>query len=84
MKLVGGVEIPGMKKIASGKVREIFSFNNELLIVTTDRISAFDYILGSLIPLKGIILNRISNPANYPFFYMNYATAFYNSNMLPG
>jgi phosphoribosylaminoimidazole-succinocarboxamide synthase len=66
MKLVGGVEIPGMKKIASGKVREIFSFNNELLIVTTDRISAFDYILGSLIPLKGIILNRIS------VFWFNY------------
>jgi phosphoribosylaminoimidazole-succinocarboxamide synthase len=66
MKLVGSVEIPGMKKVASGKVREIFSFDSRLLIVTTDRISAFDYILDSLIPLKGIILNKIS------VFWFNY------------
>lgn len=61
MKLIGGVEIDGVEKIASGKVREMFSFGNELLIVTTDRISAFDYILDSLIPFKGIVLNKISN-----------------------
>ena len=61
MKLIGGVEIDGIEKIASGKVREMFSFNDELLIVTTDRISAFDYILDSLIPVKGIVLNKISN-----------------------
>ena len=61
MKLIGGVEIDGIEKIASGKVREMFSFGNELLIVTTDRISAFDYILDSLIPVKGIVLNKISN-----------------------
>ena len=60
MKLIGGVEIPGIEKLGSGKVREMFSFNNEMLIVTTDRISAFDYVLDSLIPLKGIILNKIS------------------------
>jgi len=61
MKLIGGVEIDGVEKIASGKVREMFSFNSELLIVTTDRISAFDYILDSLIPFKGIVLNKMSN-----------------------
>ena len=61
MKLVGGVDIPGVEKLGSGKVREMFTFNNEMLIVTTDRISAFDYILDSLIPLKGIVLNKISN-----------------------
>ncbi len=61
MKLIGDVNIPGYEKIKSGKVREIFSFEDKLLIVTTDRISAFDYILPSLIPYKGIVLNQISN-----------------------
>jgi phosphoribosylaminoimidazole-succinocarboxamide synthase len=60
MKLVGNVEIEGVEKIKSGKVREMFSFEDKLLIVTTDRISAFDYILPSLIPFKGAILNKIS------------------------
>lgn len=60
MKLVEEVEIENLKKLKSGKVREMFAFNNEILIVTTDRISAFDFILPSLIPLKGIILNKIS------------------------
>ena len=61
MKLVGEVNLQGLEKIKSGKVREIFSFEDKLLIVTTDRISAFDYILPSLIPYKGIVLNQISN-----------------------
>lgn len=60
MKLVGKVEIENLEKLRSGKVREMFSFNDEILIVTTDRISAFDYVLPSLIPLKGSILNNIS------------------------
>ena len=60
MKLVGEVEIAHLEKLKSGKVREMFTFNDEILIVTTDRISAFDFILPSLIPLKGIILNKIS------------------------
>jgi phosphoribosylaminoimidazole-succinocarboxamide synthase len=66
MRLIGEVEIPGIEKLGSGKVREMFSFNSEMLIVTTDRISAFDYVLDSLIPLKGIILNKIS------VFWFNY------------
>lgn len=60
MKPIGDVEIGDLKKIKSGKVREMFSLNDEILIVTTDRTSAFDFILPSLIPLKGIILNQIS------------------------
>jgi len=60
MKLVGEVEIENLEKLKSGKVREMFAFNDEILIVTTDRISAFDFILPSLIPLKGIVLNQIS------------------------
>jgi phosphoribosylaminoimidazole-succinocarboxamide synthase len=61
MKLVGGVDIPGIEKMGSGKVREMFTFDSQMLIVTTDRISAFDYILETLIPLKGVVLNKISN-----------------------
>jgi phosphoribosylaminoimidazole-succinocarboxamide synthase len=39
-----------------GKVRDIYDFGDRLLIVATDRISAFDYILGSGIPDKGKVL----------------------------
>lgn len=51
-----------MEKIISGKVRDVFSVDDSTLaIVTTDRISAFDVILNSEIPQKGIALNLISN-----------------------
>lgn len=51
-----------MKKIISGKVRDVFDVDaNHLVIVTTDRISAFDVILNSTIPQKGIALNLLSN-----------------------
>jgi len=43
-----------------GKVRDIFEFGDSLLIVATDRISAFDYVLGSGIPDKGKVLNQLS------------------------
>ncbi len=61
MQLVGEVNIREVEKIKSGKVREMFAFDEKMLIVTTDRISAFDYILPSLIPFKGMVLNSISN-----------------------
>lgn len=46
--------------VNSGKVRDIYSVKNYLLIVATDRISAFDVIMPNPIPGKGIILNRMS------------------------
>lgn len=50
-----------MKKIISGKVRDVYEINErELVIVTTDRISAFDVILKSTIKDKGVALNLIS------------------------
>ncbi len=50
-----------MKKISSGKVREIYEVDDDkLLLVVSDRVSAFDYILPSLIPNKGKVLNQIS------------------------
>ena len=66
MKTIGNIEIKGVKKLKTGKVREVFEAGENLLIVTTDRISAFDYILPSLIPYKGILLNQIS------LFWFNY------------
>ena len=44
-----------------GKVRDIYDFGDQLLIVATDRISAFDYVLGSGIPDKGKVLTQISS-----------------------
>ncbi|MBA4136166.1 MAG: phosphoribosylaminoimidazolesuccinocarboxamide synthase [Opitutus sp.] len=52
-------ELP-FPKIASGKVREIFDLGDALLLVATDRLSAFDVILPEGIPGKGIILTQMS------------------------
>lgn len=50
-----------MKKISSGKVRDIYEVDEDrLMLVVSDRVSAFDVILPSLIPDKGKVLNRIS------------------------
>ncbi len=46
--------------VARGKVRDIYQVGGQLLIVATDRISAFDYILPTGIPRKGEVLNRMS------------------------
>ena len=50
-----------MRKISSGKVREIYEVDDsKLLLVVSDRISAFDYILPNMVPDKGKVLNQIS------------------------
>jgi len=54
------IELPGIKKLRSGKVREVFDLGETLLFVVTDRISAFDVILADPIPHKGAVLNQIS------------------------
>jgi phosphoribosylaminoimidazole-succinocarboxamide synthase len=53
-------DLPGIKKLRSGKVREVFDLGENLLLVATDRISAFDCILPNGIPGKGEVLNRLS------------------------
>jgi phosphoribosylaminoimidazole-succinocarboxamide synthase len=54
--------IPEAKKLFSGKVRDIYDLDEKhLLIVSTDRVSAFDHVFQNGIPGKGIILNKISN-----------------------
>jgi phosphoribosylaminoimidazole-succinocarboxamide synthase len=52
--------LPGIKKLRSGKVREVFDLGENLLLVATDRISAFDCILPNAIPGKGEVLNGLS------------------------
>jgi len=54
------LEIPGIPKLRSGKVREVFDLGDTLLFVATDRLSAFDVILPDPIPQKGAVLNQIS------------------------
>jgi phosphoribosylaminoimidazole-succinocarboxamide synthase len=54
------VDLPGIKKLRSGKVREVFDLGDTLLFVATDRISAFDVILPNPIPKKGAVLNQLS------------------------
>lgn len=53
------LEVPSPMTFSQGKVRDIFYFDDEIVISTSDRISAFDHILG-LVPFKGEILNRLS------------------------
>lgn len=61
MKVVTRTEISACPLISRGKVRDIYSVDdNSLLIVTTDRMSAFDVMMGRPIPYKGVILNQIT------------------------
>jgi phosphoribosylaminoimidazole-succinocarboxamide synthase len=54
------LDLPGIKKLKSGKVREIFDLGDRLLFVASDRISAFDVIMPNGIPRKGEVLTQIS------------------------
>lgn len=58
--VISTVELPGMEPIRRGKVRDTFDLGDSLLMVASDRISAFDVILPTPIPLKGIILTQLS------------------------
>jgi len=51
---------PDLPLLRRGKVRDVYDLGDTLLIVATDRISAFDYVLGSGIPDKGRILTQLS------------------------
>jgi hypothetical protein len=52
--------LEGLKLLKQGKVRDIYDFHDDLLIVATDRISAFDVVMKDPIPDKGRILTQIS------------------------
>jgi phosphoribosylaminoimidazole-succinocarboxamide synthase len=53
-------DISGVKLVGRGKVRDVYDLGDSLLLVATDRLSAFDYILPNPIPDKGKVLNQIS------------------------
>jgi len=57
---VYNTELQGVELSARGKVRDIYDLGDKLLIVATDRLSAFDYVLPNPIPDKGKVLNQIS------------------------
>jgi phosphoribosylaminoimidazole-succinocarboxamide synthase len=55
------LEIPGARHVYSGKVRDLYELDaKRMLMVATDRISAFDHVLASTIPDKGAVLTRLS------------------------
>jgi phosphoribosylaminoimidazole-succinocarboxamide synthase len=58
--LVFQTDFPGLELLARGKVRDIYSAGDYLVIVATDRLSAFDYILPTPIPDKGQVLTQIT------------------------
>ena len=53
-------KLDGLSLVRRGKVRDVYAAGDQLILVATDRISAFDYVLGSGIPDKGRVLNQLS------------------------
>lgn len=53
-------QLDGLSRVRRGKVRDVYAAGDALILVATDRISAFDYVLGSGIPDKGRVLNQLS------------------------
>ena len=72
------IDLPGVNKIKSGKVREIFDLGDRLLMVATDRISAFDVVMPNGIPRKGEVLTQIS------FFWFERFASFMPNHLLAG
>ena len=70
------LELPDLRKLKSGKVREIFDLGDRLLFVATDRISAFDVIMPTGIPRKGEVLTQIS------YFWFAQTAAFQPNHLL--
>ncbi len=53
--------LPGLELIRRGKVRDVYKYGDMLLLVATDRISAFDVVLPTPIPMKGAVLTQLSS-----------------------
>jgi phosphoribosylaminoimidazole-succinocarboxamide synthase len=72
------LDLPGIRKLKSGKVREVFDLGDRLLFVATDRISAFDCIMPNGIPRKGEVLTQIS------YFWFAQTADFQPNHLLSG
>jgi phosphoribosylaminoimidazole-succinocarboxamide synthase len=70
------LDLPGIPKLKSGKVRDIFDLGDRLLFVATDRISAFDVIMPNGIPRKGEVLTQIS------YFWFSQTEAFQPNHLI--
>ena len=70
------VDLPGIKPFKKGKVRNVFDLGDSLLIVATDRISAFDSVMPNGIPDKGNILTQIS------LFWFDFTSNIINNHLL--
>ncbi|MDB6067329.1 MAG: purC [Pedosphaera sp.] len=70
------LDLPGVRKLKSGKVREVFDLGDRLLFVATDRISAFDCIMPNGIPRKGEVLTQIS------YFWFGQTASFQPNHLL--
>ncbi len=65
-KTIAKVELKDCKLFRRGKVRDVYDLGDRLLLISTDRISCFDVVLGDCIPLKGQVLTKLS------IFWFNY------------
>jgi phosphoribosylaminoimidazole-succinocarboxamide synthase len=54
-------QFPNQTSFYRGKVRDVYGIGDRLLMITSDRISAFDVVLPRLIPFKGQVLNQIAS-----------------------
>ena len=72
------LDLPGIPKLKSGKVREVFDLGDQFLFVASDRISAFDVIMPNGIPHKGAVLTQISH------FWFDQTQAFQPNHRLAG
>jgi phosphoribosylaminoimidazole-succinocarboxamide synthase len=72
----GDIDPPGLILFKKGKVRNVYEVDDKLLIVATDRISAFDYVLPSLIPNKGAVLTQLSR------FWFEYTSLVVGNHMI--
>ena len=70
------VELPGVKLFKKGKVRNVFDLGDRLLLVASDRISAFDSVMPNGIPDKGKILTQIS------LFWFNFTKNIINNHVI--
>src|ERR1700739_919677 len=60
MRVIRETQFAGLAPVARGKVRDIYDLGDKLLIVATDRLSAFDVVLPTPIPNKGKVLTQMS------------------------
>ena len=62
MPALYATSIKSLPLLSKGKVRDVYALDDDkLLMITTDRLSAFDVVMGEPIPEKGVVLNQMAN-----------------------